>query len=79
VDSTGNAVIVWHGNDGSGVRIEARRRTSGGTFQSVATLSGHHALEIGTPVIAGTPTGSAVALWLRNDGDDDRVEVSAGP
>jgi hypothetical protein len=79
VDSTGNAVIVWHRNDGTGVRTEARRRTSGGTLQPITPLSGYHAVDVGSPQVAGTSAGGATALWLRNDGDFDRAEISAGP
>src|SRR5207244_7217590 len=76
VDSTGDATIVWAllPPGGHGYQIEARQRALDGTLGAEVTVSGRH---VRSPDIAVSPTGHAVAAWVRLT--SDRVQASAGP
>jgi hypothetical protein len=86
VDQSGDAVFDWRRFDGTtgcgGLpgceRIQARARSAAGTLSAVQTLSaaGEPAF---LPQVAVDPGGSAVAVWTRFDGSDNRIQEAAGP
>ena len=78
LDAQGNAVAIWTRSDGANFRVEASARPPGGTFGVPQLLSaaGEDALE---QQVAIDPQGNAVAIWLRSDGANDRVEAASRP
>lgn len=74
MDSSGNAVAVWHQDDGTRENIWSNRYTAATGIWGTATL-----IETGTtgsasnPQIAMDASGNAVAIWLRNDGIRNNV------
>jgi hypothetical protein len=67
VDGAGNAIFTWARSDGSNSRIQARKRTAGGTLTAVQTLSaaGQNA---NSPQVAVDGAGNAIFTWARLDG-----------
>jgi hypothetical protein len=78
VDPAGNAIAVWSRRDGSDFIVQAATRPAGGGWLGPIDLSdeGENAEE---PQVAVDPTGSAVAVWSREDGTDKIVQSSAKP
>ena len=66
-DSSGNAIAVWYQNDGTRENIWANRfnGTSWGTAELLETDNAGDAF---TPQIAFDSSGSAIAVWMQNDG-----------
>jgi hypothetical protein len=66
-DSSGNAIAVWYHNDGTRSNIWANRfnGTSWGTAELLET---DNAGEAFVPRIAFDSSGSAIAVWMQNDG-----------
>ena len=58
--------------------MRARRVNLAGGFTAVRTLSdaGQNAF---TPELAANGAGAAAVVWVRNDGSDDRAQLSTGP
>jgi hypothetical protein len=68
IDGDGNAIAVWHQNDGANLSIYANRYTAGGGWGTTATV-----IESGTgtavsPQIAIDGDGNAIAVWQQYDG-----------
>jgi hypothetical protein len=74
MDPAGNAVVIWRRADGSHTRVQAIRRSAGGTLSSVKTLSpaGQHATNA---ELAVDPDGNALVVWSRSDGANTRIEL----
>jgi hypothetical protein len=74
-DASGTAVVTYQRSDGTDARVRARRVNLAGAFTAVRTLSdpGQDAF---TPELAANGAGAAVVVWVRNDGTDDRVQLS---
>jgi hypothetical protein len=77
-DAAGTAVVSYERSDGTNARVRARRVNLAGGFLVVRTLSdpGQNAF---APELAANGAGAAVVVWERNDGTDDRVQLSTGP
>ena len=80
VDSSGRAVIAWTRSDGTNRRLQALRRSAGGTLGPVQTLSapGVNAGETtyNGPKIGTTPGGKSVIItWYRSNGSSSVVQV----
>jgi hypothetical protein len=74
IDSTGRALIVWQGHDGTNVRIQARARTAAGVLGAVQTLS--PAGQDGwAPDVAIDTNSRAIVTWYRFDGSRYRVQA----
>jgi hypothetical protein len=74
VDGDGNAVVVWIRSDGSDERVQARRRTAGGSLSAVQTLS-HAGQQAARPQVGMDRAGNAVVVWERSDGANLRVQL----
>jgi hypothetical protein len=70
----GRAVVAWTRFDGANWRVQAVRRSAGGTLSSVKSLSaaGQDAL---VPQLAVDASGDAVVVWTRSDGANVRVQA----
>ncbi len=68
VDSTGNAIAVWHQYDGTTLSIWANRYTvdSGGWGTAKLIETGTGSAEL--PQVAVDSTGNAIAVWRQYDG-----------
>jgi hypothetical protein len=77
-DAGGTAVVTYQRSDGTNARIRARRVDLAGEVTAVRTLSaaGQSAF---VPELAGNAAGDAAVVWERNDGVDDRAQLSTGP
>jgi hypothetical protein len=77
-DTAGTAVVSYLRSDGTNTRVRARRVNLAGGFMTVRTLSdaGQNAYY---PELAANGAGAAVVAWRRNDGTDDRIQLSTGP
>lgn len=76
VAGNGDAVAVWRRSDGRNMVIQAASRTgSQGPWQSARSISapGQDAVE---PQIALDAAGSAIAMWVRFDGNQDVIQTS---
>jgi hypothetical protein len=74
IDSTGRALVVWRGHDGTFERIRARARSAAGVLSAIQTLSapGDHGW---SPDVAIDSNGRAMVTWYRFDGSWYRVEA----
>ena len=79
IDGSGNATVVWQRSDGSNLVIQASTKPYGGSWQATPdtlSISGQDALE---QEIAVNSRGDAVAIWVRSDGSNERVQASLKP
>lgn len=78
MDAAGDAVVVWQRDDGANKRVQASLRPAGGAFSAPTDLSlaGRDAT---TPKVAMNANGDAIAVWLRSDGQNARVQVAFCP
>jgi hypothetical protein len=78
MNEEGDAVAVWDRFDGSNFRVQATVRPAGGDFSAPVNLStaGRDAV---FPQVAMDQAGSAVAVWQRFDGTDQRVQAAIRP
>ncbi|MDQ3990774.1 MAG: hypothetical protein M3245_00485 [Actinomycetota bacterium] len=74
VDQDGDAVIAWHGFDGTNSRIQARRRSKAGALSAVKKLSAAGRDAHGAQV-AVDQDGHAVIVWERHDGTNWRIQA----
>ena len=77
-DAGGTAVVTYQRSDGANARIRARRVNLAGAVTALRTLSdaGQSAYD---PELAVNAAGDAAVVWERNDGVDDRAQISTGP
>ena len=77
-DAIGTAIVTYERSDGTNARIRARRVNLAGGVTAVRTLSdaGQRAY---APELAVNAAGDAAVVWERNDGVDDRAQISTGP
>ncbi len=77
-DQGSDAVAVWRSAGGANTVIMASARSAGGAFSAPQTLS--DASENSTrPDVATDGQGDAVAVWLRFDGANQRVQAAYRP
>jgi hypothetical protein len=76
----GTVTALWTGIAGGEITITSAVRLPGGAFAPGAVLS-DPAGPASLPDVAAAPDGSAVAVWVRNDGSAVRVQaaVTASP
>jgi hypothetical protein len=74
LDRDGRAVVSWTRFDGANWRVQAVRRSAGGTLSSVKSLSAAGQDALG-PQLAVDASGDAVVVWTRSDGANVRVEA----
>ena len=77
-DAGGTAVVTYQRSDGTNARIRARRVNLAGAVTAVRTLSDAGQNAYG-PELAVNAAGDAAVVWERNDGVDDRAQISTGP
>jgi hypothetical protein len=74
MDSNGNAIAVWHQNDGTRNNICLNQysavSTSWGTAQQLGTATGIF------PRISMNSTGTAMVVWLQGYNGNDRIFAS---
>lgn len=77
-DGAGNAIAVWERSDGTSFRLQARRLPAAAPPAPAQTLSpsGHDAF---SPGVAADASGDAIAVWVRSDGTDLRIEARQLP
>lgn len=82
-DGAGGATVVWRGPGPDGVTIDVATLAPGGEWSAVQPLSrpgrgpGHGRRRFAySPRIAVAPTGAAVAVWRRGDGDKSIVQAA---
>lgn len=75
-DGSGNVVAVWNRSDGGNQIIQASRSTNGGVSWSTPADLSESGQSAQRQQVAVDGSGNAVAVWLRNDGDDDIVQSS---
>ncbi len=84
VDDSGNAVVVWHQNDGTSDNIYSNRYSvSAGSWGAAALIQSDDAGDAGFPQIGVGPSGDAIAVWHQSDGTQynvyaNRYSSSAG-
>jgi hypothetical protein len=71
-DADGAAVFAWLRDDGANWRVQARRRTNGGSLSAVRNLSGP-GQDASFPRLAVDSGGTAVVSWQRIDHADVTV------
>ena len=76
VDSLGNATAVWVETSGNNLIKAATLTFGSGTWTATSTLSlaGQSA---SAPIIAVNGNGTAFAIWIRNDGSNDIIQVAS--
>jgi hypothetical protein len=77
-DQGGDAIAVWESSGGPEPVIMAAARPAGGDFTSPQMLSDPSAFST-SPEVAADAQGDAVAVWLRFDGVNARVQAAYRP
>jgi hypothetical protein len=77
-DGHGGAVAVWQFHDGIEPRVQAAFRPADGVFggRQTISLAGHGATSSDVAVDA---EGNAIAMWVRSDGTNNRIEAAVRP
>ena len=73
VDSSGNAVAVWHQDDGTRRNIWSNRYTSGTGWGTATLIETDNSGDANTPQVAIDPSGNAVAVWYQDDGTRNNI------
>ena len=74
IDRNGNALVVWSRVDGTGERIELRRRSVTGALSRIQTVSAAGATSEG-PQVAINSNGNALVVWSRRAGSRWRIQA----
>lgn len=74
---SGDALVGWRRFEGSSDVIEVRAREGGGAFGTVHTLT-EPGRDAGSLEAAMDGAGNAIAVWVRSDGANDRIEARVG-
>jgi hypothetical protein len=77
-DPGGDAVAVWQQSGPAGKVILASARPASGSFSAPQTLSAA-GTNASAPDVASDAQGDAVAVWLRWDGAEERVQAAYRP
>jgi hypothetical protein len=77
-DQNGDAIAVWQSWGGVNPVIEATERPAGGSFSAPQTLSDSSGYAM-FPDVAADAQGDAVAVWIRFEGPEARVQASYRP
>jgi hypothetical protein len=77
-DPGGDATVVWRESGPTNDAILASSRAPGGSFSPPQTLS-EAGEKAGAPDVASDAQGDAVAVWLRSDGANERVQAAYRP
>jgi len=67
VDSSGNAIAVWHQREGKRTNIWANRYVPGKGWGTAARIETDDAGDAGLPQIAFDSSGNAIAVWEQGD------------
>jgi hypothetical protein len=73
-DDDGDAIATWYYYDGSTFRIQARQISSTDALGSSLNLTPSGSQVLGAGDVAMDPSGDAIAVYLRFDGVDFRVQ-----
>jgi hypothetical protein len=72
VDTDGDALVVWQGDDGVHDQVKARARSAAGALGPILTIG------FGTsPRVALDADGDAVIAWMGHDGANFRIQARA--
>jgi hypothetical protein len=75
VDSSGNALAVWTQSDGTNLRIRAAFKPAGSSFQADVPVSAS-GQDASAPDVSFDNSGSALVVWERSDGTNERVQAA---
>lgn len=73
MDASGNAIAVWHQNDGLTNNIYSNIYTPGTGWASAELIATDNSGQAYSPQIAMNPSGEAIATWRESDG----IEMNA--
>jgi hypothetical protein len=73
IDSTGNALAVWHQSDGMRDNIWSNRHTPSGGWGTAELIETDDAGNARWPEIAIDPDGNAITVWYQSDGTRDNI------
>ena len=78
LDDSGNALAVWSRSDGANLRVQSAFRPKWKSFGGTETLSdaGQDAFD---PQVTLDADGDAIAIWVRSDGTNSRIQVGFRP
>jgi hypothetical protein len=68
VDSLGNAVVVWHQNDGAHYNIWSNRYAVGSGWGTPELIETNNMVDAAFPDVSVDYSGNAVAVWFQSDG-----------
>ena len=68
IDSTGNGLLVWEGNDGTRSNIWAIRYVPGTGWDTPAPIETDDSGDANNPQVAVDSGGNAIAVWAQSDG-----------
>jgi hypothetical protein len=74
VDATGDAIVVWQRSDGTHSRVQARTRSSTGTYGPALTLS-PSGFDAQAPRVDMDSAGDAIVGWTLFDGTSDVAQA----
>ena len=75
VDASGNAIAVWNQSDGTRFDVWANRYIAGAGWGTAILLETENAGHAGSPQVAVSPSGQAVAVWHQSNGS--RYDIRA--
>ena len=75
VDASGNAIAVWNQSDGTRFDVWANRYIPGAGWGTANLLETDNAGHAGSPQVAVSPAGQAVAVWHQSNGS--RYDIRA--
>lgn len=72
-DSSGNAVAVWHQDDGTWENIWSNRYTSGSGWGTAGLIENDNSGDAYYPQVGVDPSGNAIVVWYQSDGTRDNI------
>jgi len=73
IDSSGDAIAVWHQSDGAQFSIWANRYTPTGGWETAELIETDNAGSASNPQVAVDPNGNAVAVWSQSDATNRNI------
>ncbi len=73
MDSAGNAIAVWHQNDGARYNIWANRYVAGSGWGAAELIETDNVGDATNPQTALDSTGNAIAVWRQSDGTRSNI------
>ena len=73
MDSSGNAIAVWHQSDGTRYNIWANRYVPGTGWGTAALIETDDSGDANNPQVAMDADGNAIAVWVQDDGTRSNI------